>query len=151
MIWGCMTSEGIGFACKIDGGMDAELYTTILKEDFLSTLEYYGLNRDEVIFQQDNDPKHTSRLASKWFSDNGIEVLQWPPQSPDLNPIEHLWCHLKRQLATYDTDPESMTELWKHVKAKWNEIPAGVCMDLIKSMPDRVATVLKAKGGHTKY
>lgn len=81
MIWGCMTAQGVGYACKIDGHMDAELYTHILGDEFLRTLEYYELDASTIIFQQDNDPKHTSRAARKWFEDNGIEVLEWPAQS----------------------------------------------------------------------
>jgi transposase len=151
MMWGCMTSQGVGHACRIDGGMDAQLYTHILSDEFLQTLAYHGLKVDEIIFQQDNDSKHTSRIARQWFEDNKVEVLSWPAQSPDLNPIEHLWRHLKRQLAACSTSATSMHELWERVEAAWDEIPAQVCIDLIESMPRRIAAVLKAKGGYTKY
>ena len=151
MLWGCMTAQGIGYACRIDGSMDSELYTRILGDEFLDTLEYYRLKRGEIIFQQDNDPKHTSKRAASWFKSNNIEVLDWPPQSPDLNPIEHLWCHLKRRLNAYDSEPAGIHELWDRVVLEWNNIPAQVCIELIESMPRRIEAVLKAKGGHTKY
>ena len=151
MMWGCMTAQGVDFACKIDGGMDATLYKNILQDEFLQTLEFYKMNRDSIIFKQDNDPKHTSKIARKCFEDNRIELLEWPAQSPDLNPIEHLWQHLKRQLATYESEPVSMHELWERVEKEWEKIPVEVCINLIESMPRRVAAVLKAKGGHTKY
>jgi hypothetical protein len=151
MIWGCMTAQGVGYACRIDGNMNAELYTRILEDEFLQSLEYYEMEVDKVIFQQDNDPKHTSHAAQKWFKGNGVEVLDWPAQSPDLNPIEHLWQHLKQRLATYEIDPVSMHELWERVEAEWNKIPPQICIDLITSMPRHVAAVLKAKGGYTKY
>ena len=151
MVWGCMTSQGVGFACRIEGRMNAELYTDILGDEFLETLEYYGLQASEVIFQQDKDSKHTSRRATRWFEDNGIEVLDWPAQSPDLNPIEHLWDHIKRRLSNYERVPTSMHELWNRVEVEWNSIPVEECTKLIESMPRRIVAVLKAKGGHTKY
>jgi transposase len=151
MLWGCMTAQGVGYAARIDGRMDAQLYAEILGDDFIKTLKDYELDMDEIIFQQDNDPKHTSRIARKWFEDNGVEVLEWPAQSPDLNPSEHLWQHLKRRLAAYDTEPTSIYELWKRVEVEWYNIPVQVCIDLIESMPRRVAAVLEAKGGYTKY
>jgi hypothetical protein len=63
---------------------------SILNHEFLDTLEFYGYSNNEIVFQQDNDPKHTSRRARNWFEENEIELLDWPPQSPDLNPIEHM-------------------------------------------------------------
>jgi hypothetical protein len=78
-------------------------------------------------------------------------VLEWPAQSPDLNPIEHLWIHLKKKLAEYETEPNGMLELWERVQAEWNKIPKEVCMGLIESMPRHIAALLKAKGGYTKY
>jgi transposase len=151
MIWGCMTAKGAGYACRINGRMDAQLYTNILDDELIQTLQYYELDRKDIVFQQDNDPKHTSSLARQWFENNDIEVLPWPPQSPDLNPIEHLWQSLKRRLAAYETEPTGMHELWQRVEAEWNNIPMQECLDLIESMPRRISAVVKAKGGHTQY
>jgi Transposase. len=151
MMWGCMGWDGVGYATKIEGKMDGELYTQILGDELMQTLEYYGYNGEDIIFQQDNDPKHTSKVAKKWFSDNNIQVLKWPAQSPDLNPIEHLWSYLKRQLQTYDEPPKSLHELWEWVEKEWEAIPKEECRKLIESMPGRIAAVLRAKGGYTKY
>jgi len=151
MMWGCMLWDGVGYACKIDGRMDGDLYSKILEEDLQESLTYFGKDAGDVIFQQDNDPKHVCQKARTWFQDNGFKVLPWPAQSPDLNPIEHLWDHLKRELGEYERPPNGMIELWERVEKEWNKIEAVVCQNLIESMPRRVAAVLKAKGGYTKY
>ena len=151
MMWGCMTAQGVGYACRIDGGLDAGLYTQILEDEFLNTLAYYGLDAQNIIFQHDNDSKHTSTAARQWIDNHNIEVLNWPSQSPDLNPIEHLWQHLKRQLANYETEPAGVHELWARVEETWEKIPKDVCINLIESMPRRIAAVIKAKGGYIKY
>ena len=151
MMWGCMMWEGVGFGCKIDGRMDAELYTKILEDELQQSLEYYGKEVTDVIFQQDNDPKHKSKKAKKWFEDHGYDVMIWPAQSPDLNPIEHLWTHLKKKLAEHETPPKGILELWQRTEAEWNKIEKEVCQNLIGSMPSRIEAVIKAKGGYTKY
>jgi DDE superfamily endonuclease len=110
------------------------------------------IEKEERIFQQDNDPKHTSKLATKWFEDNNIYVLVWPAQSPNLNFIEHLWEHLKHQLLQYDTPPpKGVHELWNRLVEEWNKTSPEVCQNLMESMSRRVKAVIKANKGHTKY
>jgi hypothetical protein len=151
MVWGCMGWDGVGYATRIEGKMDADLYVSIMEDELQESLHYYNKTPTDIIFQQDNDPKHTSRKAQNWFKDNGISVMKWPAQSPDLNPIEHLWYHLKKKLNDYENPPHSLHELWERVEREWNAIDKSVCQGLIDSMPRRVAAVLKAKGGYTKY
>ena len=151
MMWGCMMWEGVGFACKIDGRMDGDLYIKILDEELQESIQFYGKSKDDIIFQQDNDPKHTCKKASKWFEDHQYQVMQWPAQSPDLNPIEHLWSHLKKKLTDYDTPPKGILELWERVQEEWEGIGPEVCQNLIESIPRHVEAVIKAKGGYTKY
>ena len=87
MVWGGITKSGPGPISQVIGIMDAVGYVNILEENLENfTNKNMPLN---WIMQQDNDPKHTSRLAKKWFDDNNVQVMEWPPQSPDLNPIEN--------------------------------------------------------------
>lgn len=156
MVWSCMTWYGPGFITKIDGGLNAELYVEILKDEFMQTVEYYGIDKDTYIFQQDNDPKHTSKLAKAYLESQGLteergRYLFWPAQSPDLNPIEHLWEHLKRELMKYPTHAKSAHENWERTSEVWGKISPEVCQNLIRSMPDRIQAVIRAKGGPTKY
>ena len=81
MIWGHMLWEGPGYATKIEGRMDAKLYTQIMEDELQETLEYYGKNPKNIIFQQDNDPKYTSKLAKDWFQTHGIKVMTCPAVS----------------------------------------------------------------------
>jgi len=151
MVWGCMGWDGVGYAAKIDGRMDGDLYLQILKDELQNSLELYGLNPSDVIFQQDNDPKDTCKKVKEWLDGQEFRTMVWPAQSPDLNPIEHLWAHLKRRLAEYEYPPKGILELWARIEEEWDKIPVEVCQGLIESMPRRVHAVIKANGGHTKY
>jgi hypothetical protein len=113
-----MTPQGVGNMCKIDGRMDAKLYSNTLQDDLLAVVEFYGWRGMSSSF----NPKHTSQSARKWFQDNDINVLKWPAQPPDLNPIENLQFHLKRQLAAYEAPPAGIHELCQWVQVKWEQI-----------------------------
>ena len=152
MIWGCMSWDGIGFMCKIDGIMDQHLYMSILKDDLWKTIKDYKWKPERMIFQQDNDPKHKAAAVQKWLSNQPFSIIDdWPGQSPDLNPIEHLWAHLKRQLNRYEKASSGILELWERVQDEWWKIPPKTCQDLIESMPRRCEAVIRAKGRWTKY
>lgn len=151
MVWGCMTSQGVGYLCRIEGIMDQHLYKTILEEDLMGTMDYYQMDPQDIIFQHDNDPKHKAKSVQNWLSEQEFAVLSWPAQSPDLNPIEHLWADVKRKLNKFNSPPKGINELWERITDVWNNISTQTCQNLIESMPRRIADVIKAKGKWTKY
>ena len=151
LVCGCIGWNGVGVLSEVQGIMDADQYCDILDGGVQESFETLEMPEGERIFQQDNDPKHTSKKATKWFEDNNVKVMVWPAQSPDLNPIEHLWEHLKRVLRRNPVPAKGAHELWERVVEEWNNIPPETCQNLIESMPRRVEAVIKAKGGHTKY
>ena len=97
---------------------------------------------DDFIFQQDNARCHTSRESMAWFEDNEIDVMTWPAESSDINPIENLWDELGRRLDGYT--PRNKKQLWKIMKDEWYKITTDVTKKLVESMPRRLHTIIAA-------
>ena len=97
MVWGCFSRNGVGNLCFIEGNMDRFLYREVLRKNLLQSCQKLGLE-NSFVFQHDNDPKHTAGLVKDWLKQKKIETLNWPPFSPDMNPIEHLWNELERRM-----------------------------------------------------
>jgi hypothetical protein len=85
------------------------------------------IDEEDIIFQQDNDPKHTSRRAREWFEEHNINVLDWPAQYPGVNVLEHLWGTLKTKLQAYENPPKGVWELWERVAVEWGKITDEDC------------------------
>ena len=102
------------------------------------------------IFQQDGAPCHISGSTMKFLRGKKINVLQgWPSQSPDINIIEHIWGRMKEE--AWRTKPKNLEKLWHACKAAFHAIPDDFINKLYDSLPNRMATVLQAKGTHTIY
>lgn len=148
MVWGCFNFKGVGGIEIINGTMDSNMYIDILKKHLKKSARKFRLGKN-FVFQQDNDRKHTARITQDFFTKNGIQVLDWASQSPDMNPIEHLWVHLK--LAVKKRQPTSIRQLEKVVIEEWEKIPSAITNKLVESMVRRVAALKAAKGFSTKY
>ena len=86
------------------------------------------------------------------MEDNSMCYIDdWPSQSPDLNPIEHIWHYLKLKLSMYENRAKSMHELWQRVEKEWISFTKGQCLKYIDSMPERIQAVIAEKGGSTRY
>ncbi len=145
MIWAAMSSAGVGPLCFLKSTV---IYQEILEHFMLPSADkLYG--DADFIFQQDLAPAHTAKGTKSWFNDHGVTVLDWPANSPDLNPIENLWGIVKRKMR--DTRPNNANELKATVKETWASIPPQQCHKLITSKPRRIEAVIKAKGAPTKY
>jgi len=133
-------------------GYTATSYINTLEEGLLPI--YNG-----QIFQQDNAPIHTAHVTTRWFNDHGIPTLQsWPPYSPDLNPIEHLWPHLKQALHQLRPDLDDISNqaqqrriMTESLPEAWKAIDSDVFRRVLESMPRRIQAVIDAQGWQTKY
>ena len=148
MFWGCFSKMGLGPLVACDGMMNAEKYVELLRDVLLPELE--AVDRP-MIFMQDNAPCHKARIVMTFLAENNISTLEWPPQSPDMNPIENLWAIIKRRRQKKFGVPKTQADLIEQIFETWNAIDQELVSKLSDSASERVNEVLKLKGKVSRY
>ena len=128
-VWGAISSRGIVSLKIFERNMDSQSYVNILREKKAEMLRLYP---EGFIFMQDNDPKHTSNIAKNYINSNFMELLDWPPYSPDLNPIEEIWSWLKRRVS--QEIPKNIKQLKNCILKYWRTITPETLAPYINSL-----------------
>lgn len=148
MVWGAIAASGVGNLVFVEGNMDRLQYKRILEHNLQPSVDKLNLGAS-WIFQQDNDPKHTAKIVKDWLLYYAPRQLHSPPQSPDLNIIEHVWEILDRKIRKHAiTSAELLKE---KLMEEWQNISVEELENLAASMPRRLQAVIDANGGPTKY
>ncbi len=148
MVWGIFSWHTLGLLEPIDHHLNATAYLSIVADHvhpFMATVYH--------LLMADNATCHKAQVISDWFleHDNEFTLLKWPPQSPDLNPIEHLWDVVEREIHIMDVQSTNLQQLCDAIMSIWTKVSEECFQHLVESMPRRIKAVLKAKGGPTRY
>ncbi|KAK3562392.1 hypothetical protein QTP86_033531, partial [Hemibagrus guttatus] len=136
MVWAMFCWETLGPAIHVDATLTCTTYLSIVADHvhpFMETAFPDGFG----LFQQDNAPCHKTKMFQEWFDEhnNEFEMLTWPPNFPYLNPIEHLWDVLDKQVQSMEASPRNLQDLMDLMLTSWCQIPQHTFMDLVESMP----------------
>ena len=147
-VWGGFCASGVGLLKLVEGIMKADQYVHILSEAARPSIDLL-FGGDNYLFQQDNDPKHCANITREYMRQHNIPLMPWPPQSPDLNPIENLWSILDRKMMIRRVNTKDA--LFQALDTGWRELDVDLLTKLVDSMPSRIDAVIQTRGGPTKY
>ncbi|KAI3655978.1 hypothetical protein MP638_006445 [Amoeboaphelidium occidentale] len=145
--WGAFSKYGTGSIVPIEGTLDKKKYIDLLDNYLVSEMKHLKQEHGQgFVFMQDNARPHTAKKTLAFLRKEKIKILEWPPQSPDLNPIENLWAIIKRRLYS-NRNVFSAKQTWiDSVLHEWNSIETSVCEHLVDSTPKRLNEVMKTHG-----
>lgn len=151
-LWAIFCWDTLGSFVHVEDTLTHTTYLDIVADHvhpFMNTVFLEGSGH----FQQDNVPRYTADSVREWFEEHDSEfsVLTWPPNSPDLNPMEQLWNVLDKQVKSTESPPRSLEELRDLLLTCWCQIPQETFRGLVESMPLRVRAVLEAQGVPIQY
>lgn len=149
MVWGGITLGGRTDLVYLDRFLNAVDYRDIILGPIV--VPFAQQVGPQFQLMHDNARPHTARVVRTFLEENEIDVLPWPAQSPDLNPIEHLWDTLGRAILRQNVVFNTREQLFDCLSAEWNAIAQDQIDNLILSMPRRCRAVINNRGGHTLY
>ena len=150
MFWGGFTSFGFGpLVAFPKGKIDQHAYKKLLEETVVPYLKkLQAKKRKKFVFMQDNAPSHKTKMVMQFLEDSKLDVFNWPPQSPDMNPIETVWAIIKARRKKLYGRATSRDELIKQVKDIWKTLPKELAFNLAMRSPKVLGQTIKARGGH---
>jgi hypothetical protein len=152
MVWGCFMWGKCGPLIILPkGSINGANYVVVMEEAMLDFWMEQSEERGFVVIQEDNAPIHTCKLAKEWRESRDMVTLTWPPYSPDLNPIEHVWYLIKGVIQKMNPRPMTLPSLKDAIQKAWDNYDMYIMDRLVESMPARIAAVIEARGGNTKY
>ena len=149
-VWAGISKKGPTNVCIFEGKMDALLFCQILQRTLLPYIQEKFPSPSTHRFMQDNDPKHCSRYAQRFYEENGVNWWRTPPESPDLNPIENVWHELKEYLRR-EIKPTNKSELIDGISRFWLTMDVRKCLRYIGHLKKVIPRVLKVNGNATGY
>ena len=151
LFWICFCARRVGELVKIDGIMNADDYISILKVGYFKSLRKWSRTVRNTMFMQHKDSEHKADKTIKFVHEKKLKLVDWPAQSPDLNPLENLWAIVKQRVYNFPILPKNKDKLWARVQEVWYSITPKQCRKLIASAPERIQAVAKSKGRYTRY
>lgn len=151
MLWSVISGKGTGRLYIVEKTMRQDQYKKVLETRLVPQLQEWFPGHEEPIFMHDGAPCHKAKSITAFLREKGIQVLDWPGNSPDMNPIENVWELLKRAVAK--SAITTKRELIEKIIFEWNHNPhiKDTVQSCIESMPRRIKALIAVKGGHTKY
>lgn len=144
MIWGAFSGAGTSHLRFLEGRQDAQAYMQTLSSHLLPFL--LVKHPAGATFQHDNAPCHSARATVAWLHEHRVTTIEWPAMSPDLNPIEHLWGIMTRDVYARGKQYSSKEALKTAILKAWSAIRQETLDALIESMPRRCSRVVAKQG-----